>query len=87
MLSCTSSNKLSKGKKSQRVPQNLDNEKDDRLWNGVERWATYPPGYNGIIHNTIIIIILSCLTSLDSSKPMQKRIPANHECLSTPITT
>ena len=36
-------------------------------------------------HN--IIIILSCLTSLDSSKPIQKRISVNHEGLSTPITT
>ena len=34
-----------------------------------------------------IIIILSCLTSLDSSKPIQKRISVNHEGLSTPITT
>ena len=35
----------------------------------------------------IIIIILSRLTSLDSSKPIQKRISANHEDLSTPNTT
>ena len=35
----------------------------------------------------IIIIILSSLTSLDSSKPIQKRISVNHEGLSTPITT
>ena len=35
----------------------------------------------------IIIIILSCLTSLDFSKPIQKRISVNHEGLSTPITT
>ena len=35
----------------------------------------------------IIIIILSCLTSSDSSKPIQKRISVNHEGISTPITT
>ena len=35
----------------------------------------------------IIIIILSCLTSLDSSDPIQMRISINHEGLSTPITT
>ena len=35
----------------------------------------------------IIIIILSCLTSLDNSKPIQKRISVSHEGLSTPITT
>ena len=35
----------------------------------------------------IIIIILNCLTSLDSSKPIQKRISVNNEGLSTPITT
>ena len=35
----------------------------------------------------IIIIILSCLTSLNSSKPIQKRISVNHEGLNTPITT
>ena len=34
-----------------------------------------------------IIINLSCLTSLDSSKPIQKRISVNHEGLSRPITT
>ena len=34
-----------------------------------------------------IIMILSFLTSLDSSKPMQKRISVNHGGLSTPITT
>ena len=32
------------------------------------------------------IIISSCLTSSDSSKPIQKRISANHEGLSTHIT-
>ena len=35
----------------------------------------------------LFIIILSFLTSLDSSKPIQKRISVNHEGLSTPITT
>ena len=35
----------------------------------------------------IIIIILSCLTSSDSSKPIQKKIFVNHEGISTPITT
>ena len=35
----------------------------------------------------IIIIILRCLTSLDTSKPIKKRISVNHEGLSTPITT
>ena len=35
----------------------------------------------------MIIIILNCLISLDSSKPIQKRISVNHEGLSTPITT
>ena len=34
-----------------------------------------------------IIIILSCLTSLHSSKPIQKKIYLNHEGLSRPITT
>ena len=37
--------------------------------------------------NFITIIILSCLKSLDSSKPIQKTISVNHEGLSTPITT
>ena len=41
MLSCTSSNKLTRVK-NQRVPQNLYNPKMDVLWNGVEHWATYP---------------------------------------------
>ena len=35
----------------------------------------------------IIIIIISCLTCLDNSKPIQKRISVNHEGLSTPNTT
>ena len=35
--------------------------------------------------HTIIIIILRCLTSLDSSKPIQKIISVNHEGLRTPI--
>ena len=35
-----------------------------------------------------MIIVLSCLTSLDSSKPIiQKRISVNHDGLSSPITT
>ena len=38
-------------------------------------------------NNIIIIIILSCLTSLDSCKPIQKKISVNNEGLSTPITT
>ena len=33
----------------------------------------------------IIIIILSCLTSLDSRKPFRKRISVHHDGLSTPI--
>ena len=33
------------------------------------------------------IDFLSCITSLDSSKPIQNRISANHEGLRTPITT
>ena len=38
--------------------------------------------------NIIIVnIILSCLTSFDSSNPIQKRIYVNHEGLSTPTTT
>ena len=37
--------------------------------------------------NFIIIIIFSFLTSLDSSKPIQKRNYVNHEGFSTPITT
>ena len=43
MLSCTSSYKLTKGK-SQSGHQNLDSviKKKDKLWNGVEQWATYP---------------------------------------------
>ena len=41
MLSCTSSNKLTRGK-NQRVPQNLVNPKNGRTLNGVEHWATYP---------------------------------------------
>ena len=41
---------------------------------------------DGLIANdTIIIIALSCLTSIDSSKPIQKRISVNHESLSTNI--
>ena len=35
----------------------------------------------------IIIIILSCWNSLDSSKPIQKRISINNEGLGTPVTT
>ena len=35
----------------------------------------------------IIIIILSCLTSLDNSTPIGKRISENHEDLIIPITT
>ena len=35
----------------------------------------------------IIINILSCLTSLDSSNIIQTRISVNYESLSTPITT
>ena len=35
MISCTSSNKFTKGK-SQRLPQNLDNSKMDGHWNVVE---------------------------------------------------
>ena len=38
-------------------------------------------------HLIIIIIILSWLTSLDSSKPIQMRISVNHEGLNTPTTT
>ena len=34
-----------------------------------------------------IFLIFSCLTSLDSSKPIQKRISVSHEGLNTPITT
>ena len=43
------------------------------------------PNQNTIIF--IIIIILYCLTSLDSRKPIEKRISVNHEGFSTPITT
>ena len=32
---------LTRGK-YQRVPQNLDNLKNSRLWNWVEHWVTYP---------------------------------------------
>ena len=42
---------------------------------------------NRKITNHIIIIILSCLTSFDSSKPIQKKISVNHDGLSTLITT
>ena len=54
------------------------------------------PNQNTILKNNvvlfykiwiIIIIIFSCLTSLDSSKPIQKIIFVNHEGLRTPITT
>ena len=44
MLSCTSSNQLTR-EKNKRVPQNLDNQKMDRLWNRVEHWPTNPIGY------------------------------------------
>ena len=35
----------------------------------------------------LLLFFLSCLISLDSCKPIQKRISVNHEGLSTPITT
>ena len=45
MLSCTSSNKLTR-EKNQQVPENLGIiQKLDRLWNrveAIEHWATYP---------------------------------------------
>ena len=41
MLRCKSSNKLTRGK-NQRVPENLDFQKMDGLWNRVEHWTTYP---------------------------------------------
>ena len=45
MLSCTSSNKLTRTRgRNQSVPQNLDNRKNGRTLErgiGVEHWATY----------------------------------------------
>ena len=38
MLSCTSSNTLTRGK-YQRVPQNIDNKKMDGHWNLEQGWA------------------------------------------------
>ena len=38
-----------------------------------------------ILQKDLNIIILSCLTSLDSSKPIQRRISVNHEGISTHI--
>ena len=44
-----------------------------------------PPVTYHLERGWIIIIILSCLSSLDSSKPIQMRISANHEGHSTHI--
>ena len=43
--------------------------------------------YCSFVFDYYYFIILSCLTFLDSSKPIQERISVNHEGLSTPITT
>ena len=59
MLSCTSSNKLTKGK-YQRVPQNLDNPKNDGLWNWVKHWVTYPTLvfiHDGVYHGITFVAI------------------------------
>ena len=40
-----------------------------------------------ITSSIIIIIILSCLASSDSSKPIQRKTSVSHEGLSTPTPT
>ena len=40
-----------------------------------------------VLYTNMIIIILSCFTSLDSSEPIQKSISVNREGLGTLITT
>ena len=59
-----------------------NNNKQDMLLLYL-RWKKVQ--WNSIII-IISIIILSCLTSSDNSKPIQKRISVNDEGLSTPIT-
>ena len=56
MLSCTSSDTLTRGK-YQRVPQNLDNPKNGR----VEHWVTYPTVQFIVVFQTVIVNYFSSL--------------------------
>ena len=55
MLSFKSSDKLTRGK-NQTEPKNLDNQKMDRLRNGVEHLVTYPIMQ---LHAPVIAILLN----------------------------
>ena len=66
MLSCTSSNKLTKGK-SQRVSQNLNNQKIQGSLFRVEHWATYPTKYDLFNRQDKYVYFRTLVTLLHSS--------------------